>query len=340
MASLIRRTNGIYYAVYGDGTRRRWLSLHTDSFDKAKESYNSLIPSLEKPRGMRLSLFREQLHQYCTTNLAEGTVQIYNRTFKALQNTIGNLPLKNIRLFHIEEFKQARLKTVSRITVNISLRTLRAGFQLAADWGLVAENPARKCKLLRVPMKESAFLNEDAFLNVCSQTKDIRFRRFLWLAGLTGMRRGELLNLHWEDLDFQEQLIRIRNRSNFVVKGLRPRTIPMPGSIRSLFEPDMKARGYVFSNDDGVTHWNPHTVSRRFKQLARRAALPEGVHLHSLRHSYASWMIQAHVPLFQVQALLGHRSGSTSEIYTHLTNDSLRETLNLVHLPAIQQLNG
>ena len=285
-------------------------------------------------------MFRQQLNQYCIANLASGTVQIYNRTFEALQDTIGNLPLKDIRLIHVETFKQARLKNVSRVTTNIGLRTLKSGFQLAVDWGMLTENPARKCKLLRIPMKEAAFLNEDEFLKVCSLTKDITFRRLLLLAGLTGMRRGELLNLHWEDLDFHEQLIRIRNRSNFVVKGLRPRTIPMPGAIRSLIEPDKKAGGYVFSNDDGKTHMNPHTVSRRFKELAQRAGLPEGVHLHSLRHSYASWMIQAHVPLFQVQALLGHRSGTTSEIYTHLTDDSLRETLKLVRLPAIGQISS
>ncbi|MDP2886757.1 MAG: tyrosine-type recombinase/integrase [Ignavibacteria bacterium] len=339
MASFFKRSNGIYYTAYREKGRSRWISLGTKDLEKARELFASLASHLDKPRRMNLCGFKQRIEQYSMANFSVGTGNLYSRAFKYLLETLGNLPLRAITPLDIEQVKQARLLKASPVTVNINLRTLRAAFQLAVDWRLIDENPARKCKLLRVPAKDPCFLTLSEFLKLCSAVEDVGFRRLLLFAASTGMRRGELVNLCWEDLDFERRSIRIRNRSNFVVKGYRPRTIPMPADISKIFSSLRKPAGYVFLDTKGAP-LDAHAVSRRFKRYIRKCGLPGGLHFHSLRHSYASWMLMANVPISVVKELLGHSSVAVTEIYGHLSNEYLRESASRLQLPDLDKLTN
>lgn len=292
MASFFKRSNGIYYAAYRDKGRSRWISLGTRDLLKARELFASIASHLDRPRLTNLSGFMQRIEQYSNANLSVGTSNLYSRAFKHLLETLGNLPLRAITPLDIEQFKQARLLRASPVTVNINLRTLRAAFQLAVDWRLIDENPARKCKLLRVPVKDPCFLTLNEFLKLCSAVEDVGFRRLLLFASSTGMRRGELVNLCWEDLDFERRSVRIRNRSNFVVKGYRPRTIPMPADIFNIFTPLRKTVGYVFLDTKGAP-FNAHAVSRRFKRYVRKCGLESFIFIHSgiPMHPGCSWLM-------------------------------------------------
>ncbi|MCX6132601.1 MAG: tyrosine-type recombinase/integrase [Ignavibacteriales bacterium] len=339
MASFFKRSNGIYYTAYREKGRSRWISLGTKDLEKARELFASLAPHLDRPRRTNLSGFMQRIEQYSLANLSIGTGSLYTRAFKHLLETLGNLPLRAITPLDIEQFKQARLRKASPVTVNINLRTLRAAFQLAVDWRLIDENPARKCKLLRVPAKDPCFLTLKEFIKLCSVVEDVGFRRLLLFGASTGMRRGELVNLCWEDLDFDRRSIRIRNRCNFVVKGYKPRTIPMSADIYNIFMPLRKPTGYVFS-DKQQAPLSAHAISRRFKSLVRKCELPEQLHFHSLRHSYASWMLMANVPISVVKELLGHSSVAVTEIYGHLSNEYLRESVGKLQLPDVDKLTN
>ena len=339
MASFFKRSNGIYYTAYREKGRSRWISLGTRDFDRAREVFDSLAPRLDRPRRMNLCGFTQRIEQYSKANLSAGTSDLYCRAFKKLLETLGNLPLKAITPLDIEQFKQTRLRAAAPVTVNINLRTLRAAFQLAVDWRLIEENPARKCKLLRVPAKDPCFLTLSEFLKICSAVEDVGFRRLLLFAASTGMRRGELVHLCWEDLDFDRRSVRIRNRNNFVVKGYRPRTIPMPADIFNVFSPLRKPTGYVFLDTKGAP-LDAHAVSRRFKRYVRKCGLSGELHFHSLRHSYASWMLMANVPISVVKELLGHSSVVVTEIYGHLSNEYLRESASRLQFPDLGKLTN
>ena len=339
MASFFKRGNGIYYTAYREKGRSRWISLGTRDFEKAREIFASLASHLDRPRRMNLCGFMQRIEQYSQANLSIGTGSLYTRAFKHLVESLGKLPLRAITPLDIEQFKQERLLKASPVTVNINLRTLRAAFQLAVDWHLIDENPARKCKLLRVPAKDPCFLSLNEFIKLCSVVEDVGFRRLLLFAASTGMRRGELVNLCWEDLDFERRSIRIRNRNNFVVKGYRPRTIPMPADIFNVFSPLRKPTGYVFLDTKGAP-LNAHAVSRRFKRYVRKCGLSGELHFHSLRHSYASWMLMANVPISVVKELLGHSSVVVTEIYGHLSNEYLRESASRLRFPDLGKLTN
>lgn len=94
-----------------------------------------------------------------------------------------------------------------------------------------------------------------------------------------------------------------------------------------------KESDYVFVDADKKPY-KAGTVTQKFKQIVRASGLSDRIHLHSLRHSYASWLVQSSIPLAEVQKLLGHSSVVTTEIYAHLEHENLRnavETIQLSH---------
>ena len=140
------------------------------------------------------------------------------------------------------------------------------------------------------------------------------------------LRVSEIINLEYNDLDFQNRLIFVRNKNMFTVKGSRPRTIPMNTFVYSMLLNKERKSNFVFTNNDGK-QLNPRSVSRKFKKYARASQLSEDIHFHTLRHSGASWLIQASVPIYDVQKILGHSSPTVTQIYAHQCDDNLRKSI-------------
>ena len=191
------------------------------------------------------------------------------------------------------------------------------------------ENPARACKLVRVPDKEPTYFTKENIAMFVQQIADINFKRLVLFAILTGMRRGEIANLKWEDMNFAQGLIRVRNRDSFCVKGGHPRTIPMHSLINKCFAPLQTGDGYVFTNSKGIAI-SAYYISRTFKKYIHKSKLPKEFHFHSLRHTCATLLIQGKMPIYEVQRLLGHSSTSTTQIYAHLESDNIRQSLERI----------
>jgi len=90
--------------------------------------------------------------------------------------------------------------------------------------------------------------------------------------------------------------------------------------------------GFVFCKKDGSKYCGNY-VSRQFKNVCKTAGMDQSIHFHSLRHSFASNLVQKGVPLYTIKELLGHSSISTTEIYSHLNMDSLREAIKKLDSP-------
>jgi integrase len=280
----------------------------------------------EKPRVLTLSVFKRMIEQYAETNYSNGTTSIYKRSFEKLIHSLGDIMIKSVTPLLIEKFKQECHKKVTAETANIYLRTISAAFNRAKDWKLLDDNPAKSCKLIRVQDKEPIYLSKESIKKMLEQISDAQFRLIILLAIHTGMRRGEIVNLKWEDINFSNHLIRVRNRDTFTVKGGHPRTIPLHPYIYKLLKPLQNKEGYVFLDNNGKVI-TPYYISRTFKKYIRKCKLPEKYHFHSLRHTCGTLLIQMGVPLFDVQKILGHRSINTTQIYAHLENDNLRKSL-------------
>ncbi len=139
------------------------------------------------------------------------------------------------------------------------------------------------------------------------------------------MRRGEIFNLKWENLDLDRRLIKVEK-----TKSGKLRFIPINNT---LFEELLKLKGK--NEDSPYVFFNPETrkpfrdVSAAFKGACRRAKI-EGLRFHDLRHTFASRLIELGADIVTVQNLLGHSTVTTTQRYTHANDDRKKRAVDLL----------
>lgn len=219
---------------------------------------------------------------------------------------------------------------------------LRRALDDAVRRGLILTNPA---KIAHAPKRRplssttSRVWNAQQLGQFLTSTSGHRYHAALWVAANTGMRRGEILGLRWGDVDFDTHQLSVtrslvsvgyelhetRGKSRTARRSINldPRTIDVLHRWRRYrqdedpeFERDHLAR-YVFCRPDGApTH--PHLLSDAFKKLVARSDLPT-IRLHDLRHTHATLLLKAGVPIKVVSERLGHSTpGFTMATYQHI----------------------
>lgn len=170
-------------------------------------------------------------------------------------------------------------------------------------------------KKLREPNHRLRFLSKDEISALYSAAHS-RFFPFLVAALHTGMRKGELLELRWENVSLERGTIYILQ-----AKSGKPREIPITGELRKVLEAlRPKPEGLVFDL--------PEIMARRYFEKARKAAKlpaegPDKVTIHTLRHTFASHFIMQTHDLPTLQRLLGHCSPLLTQRYAHLSRGHL-----------------
>lgn len=334
---LSKRSNGIYYLWYQDDSKRvKKISTHSSLKSLALEFARSFAlereSSLARRRERTLSHFRDDFLAYARTNLSPGTAKIHRLTFQTLLVLVGDLPLTKITAEHVDRYKTERLHKISPVTVNIELRTLRSAFSTAVRWELISSNPFKKVSFASCPELPPRFFSHADFQKLISAVEEPWLKDLVLFATMTGMRRGELVNLRWDDVDLERRLVSIHSRPDFKTKMGKRRTIPLSDAAYQVLikRRTLEAGDFVFTI--GGTPISPSWVTHRFKHYVRRAKLPGALRFHHLRHTFASWLVQADTPIFAVQKLLGHSDIKVTQVYAHLQPATLHDTVNRISL--------
>jgi len=162
-------------------------------------------------------------------------------------------------------------------------------------------------------------------MKVLDESDNIQVANLMKMALFTGMRRGELFNLKWEDIDFYQGFILIRKP-----KGGMGQRIPLNADARSLLDSHPKrGSSYVFPGEDGGPR---KEVRRAANKIKEAAGLTENFRaIHGLRHVYASLLASSgKVDLYTIQKLLTHKSPQMTQRYAHLRDEALRNASDLV----------
>jgi integrase len=234
-----------------------------------------------------------------------------------LKNFLGSeRQIGEIIAADIEGYKLHRRKEVSGSTVNRELALLKRMFNLAIDWDLyLGSNPVRKVKFFqeintgfRVLSKEE----EKKFLaSATPYIQDIAI-----FALNTGLRIGEILSLKWESVNLEKSLLTV-----FAEKTHKIRPVPINSEARRVLEFWTLGRKneFVFYNHETG---KPFVDLKTGFALACRKADIEGVTWHTLRHTFASRLLDRGVDIVTVQQLLGHSTVLVTMRYTHTNLDS------------------
>ncbi len=245
-----------------------------------------------------------------------------------LLHAFGNLPLRGFTVRLVEEWQTEKLKTCKPATVNRHLATLKHMLRKAVEWEMVEEEVlkrVRKVKLIPEHNRRLRYLTREEcqkLIDAC----DPHLRPIVITALNTGMRKGEILSLRWDQVDLKHGFILLERTKN----GER-REIPINQTLKEVFHsiPRRIERGrenpYVFINPETGKPYGD--VKKSFQSALRRAGIKD-FRFHDLRHTFASHLVMAGIDLTTVKELLGHKSLTMTLRYAHLAPSHKRNAVN------------
>jgi integrase len=336
MATLFRRSNGVYYVVQVRKGKRCWRSTGTtsriDALKKLKRlSFDPVEPT---PARVTLAQFAETFFPYAQANLAPATVTLYRAALKSFTRIIPKGALGSVSSLDMERFKAARLKEVSPSKVNIDFACLKAFFEKAVTWNYLESNPCKGVKLIKIPPRRPVFLTEGEFGRLLATVDEPWFKELLVFAVSTMMRAGEIVNLTWTSVDMIRKVIMVENTNEHRLKTTQPHGVPMNDLVFAMLDKRKERSGLVFRNGKGERLQVNH-LTHKFKRHVKRSQLSDELHFHSLRHTGASWLVQGGVSIYAVQRLLGHSDIKVTMIYSHLVTSEMHESVNTIRLNSI-----
>jgi integrase/recombinase XerC len=241
-----------------------------------------------------------------------------------------------VRLF----MSRLRDRNYCKSTVARKLATLRSFYKFVVRRQYLGSNPVAPIRTPKQEKRLPKFLDieqiEKLFSN-CNTTTLLgaRDRAILEMLYSTGIRVSELVALNIADIDLGTSVIRVRG------KGKRERVIPIgPGAVKAVIHYLDLRRGILQTakHDPDALFINKHgqrlstrSVRRKLDKYLLEAGLDLSVSPHTLRHSFATHMLQRGADLRSVQEMLGHQSLSTTQIYTHLTDENVRKEYEKAH---------
>jgi len=180
------------------------------------------------------------------------------------------------------------------------------------------------------------FILSSYVLSLWKKKGSFHMPRISWIvlfAVLTGMRRGEILNLHWCDVDLVRKAVRIQSNASWQSKHGKRRTIPLSQTANLLLQRKVgiSASEYVFTLNDAKIYEN--WVTHLFKRYVREANLSnQRIRFHSLRHTFATWLAESNVSTWEIQKLMGHSDIKTTQAYSHIAAEGLHSTVNKISI--------
>ncbi len=344
--------------IDADGNRKQKstkCSRRVDALKKLSE-FQKFIANKPKKNSPTLSSFTVEYLRSLEGTHSKSTTKSYALSLRHFKRIIGDVRLNTITPRHWDNYKTARLNEkralsykcddpeaeamalqrqskVAVTTINIELRSIHAAMSTAARWELITKNPFINLSLVSVPKRTPAFLTLKDAERLLESIKENWFRDLVIFAINTGMRRGELMSLRWQDVDVEVGAARITNTADFTTKSGEQRIVSLNEAAISVLNRRQRSEitDRIFTDNHGNA-LSPDTVSHKFKRTIRQAGLPETLHLHSLRHSFASILVGSGTSLFAVSQLLGHSSTKTSEIYSHLLPQHLHSEVKKIRI--------
>ncbi|MHB8282760.1 MAG: tyrosine-type recombinase/integrase [bacterium] len=342
MASIYRKKSGDiwYYSITYQSKRYQGTTKTTDKksaqliaesiqTDLARQKYD--LPGLNNNKNIFDSIFQQDYLKNLTSS--KSTI---NRTIVASKNFLplfNNKQINNIKQIDTEEYQRNRKieianypknqqkggSEISYHSVNLEIAVLHHFFNYCIKKELIDKNPCTGIKKLNELSRIKTLSDEDINKLINGATNKLTKDLISFLI-YTGCRKGEALNLKWDNVDLNNGVIAIKG-----TKTKYDRYIPIHNQLKELLTGIEKKDGceYLF-NDNGKRLGD---FKRSFHTACRNAGLKD-MHIHDLRHVFASKMVMGGTSLYITGELLGHRTTQMTKRYSHLVPETLKKAVD------------
>lgn len=342
---------------YDDNGKRIKKVFHSKELDKLQKKLNDEKYKLDRNIIVQPSDYTVSewvlfwLENYKMNTLKSKTYDNYEYALnKHINGSIGNFKLNKVRTETIQQlYNKMHKKNLSSSTIRIVHVTLSQAFDQAIKNEILHTNP---CKATIRPKKEKKKViamtdqQQDVFIKGCKGTTYHNF--FVFLLN-TGIRMGEALSLTWNDIDFEEGIISINKTASYIINrddnsntkwktiidtaktAHSIRAVPMNNTSKNiLIEQKKRADQLVFTSQAG-TMLMARNINRSLNDLLKSNDLPETISVHTLRHSFATRLLERGVNPKTVSDLLGHASVQiTLDVYSHVMPQVKNDAVKLL----------
>jgi integrase len=305
---LSKRPNGIYH-IYYKKPNGKLTSISTKS--KLKSEANKYLAKFSNEltkqedtilKSILLKTFSIEFLKQSETVHTFWTNYTYKQTYKFFNNYFPNILISDLRASDISRYIEYRIKNSSIY---------------------------QDVKKVKVPQKLPLFYSKRDFHELLNVIDSEDIKDLVIFAVNTGLRQMELIKLEWNQIKLDKNIVILDNQYH-ITKGKRVRTIPLNSKGLQILEKRFvnKIRNRVFTYRGN--HLMQDFLSHKYAGYVEKAKLNTKLNFHSLRHTFASWLVQKGVSIYEVSKLLGHADIKTTQIYAHLRSDDLRNAVEML----------
>jgi site-specific recombinase XerD len=284
------------------------------------KNFSQNFKQVERPEHIRHPRIcpQEYLDKLELKQYAQNTARVYINCFEAFMRYFPGVPLGQIDENDIRDYLLYLSRSnKSTSYINQAVNSIKFYYEVVLGMPnrfYSIERPRKRKKLPEI-------LSMSEVQDLLAQVGNLKHRCIVGLLYSSGLRRSELLALKPTDLDFNRMMVRIRqgkgNKDRYSI--LSKTLIPELMEYLQRYSPDH----YLFESPNGGAY-SASSVLKIVSRAARRVGIRKRVTPHMLRHSFATHLLEKGVDLRRVQVLLGHNSSKTTEIYTHVAENSFK----------------
>jgi integrase/recombinase XerD len=306
------------YSIEEIGRMKLELNLHIPEMNALKEErrYRFFDRHLNAEKYEFLQLMKQYME---VQRYSDKSIATY---LEVLQTFLGFFKDKAVEEITFEDVNEFNYRYVLGNGFSVSYQN-----QIISAVKLFYSNILKKeisIKEVERPFKGRAlpdiFSSEEVEM-LLQKTRNLKHRAMLSLIYACGLRRSELINLKINAIDSKRKLLIIKG-----AKGNKDRVVPIPESLIVMLREyyiAYKPEVWLFESTLKGRQYSESSLREAFEVAKKKARITKKLTLHSLRHSYATHLLENGIDLRFIQELLGHKSSKTTEIYTHVTNHSI-----------------